>query len=338
MKKLTVSQAIHHQQFKSLLEHRDMPALSVYLPASNPSVVKQLFVEAQREAEAQLDTYGLHPLEMQELLVPLQELTQQPDFWNQAVQGLAVYVSADDSWTYFQAVTPDLRVIADDYFYVIPLITHYLNHKNFYVLNLSQDQLSQNENQLQARLYAASQLEITEIPLLSAELNGPDNLAELARELSGFLHIRVSPILIVCPQQSTYRQLCELFLANGLKLECHYAELNTVSLPELHQQAWQQLAPVLRFEQAEALRDYQTLQDSTKILHDVMAVVQAAYNSRVAKLFLVTRPPQPSSRSQRVEDMLNRAAIYTYLNGGEVYTVQAEELSGTEQAAAILRY
>lgn len=328
-----VSQPIHQQQFKSLLEHRDMPALSVYLPASSPSLVRELFAEAQREAESQLDEYGLHPLEMQELLAPLQELTQQPDFWIKAVQGLAVYVSADDSWIYFQAVTPDLRVIADDYFYVIPLITHYLNHKNFYVLNLSQHQ-----GQTYAKLYAASQLEITEIPLLSAELNGPDALAELARELSGFLHIRVSPILIISPQRSTYRQLCEFFLANGLKLECHYAELNTVSLPELHQQACQQLAPVLRFEQAEALRDYQTLQDSTKILHDVLAVVQAAYNSRVAKLFLVTRPPQPSSRSQRVEDMLNRAAIYTYLNGGEVYTVQAEELSGTEQAAAILRY
>lgn len=329
MNKPAICTAIHQQDLKSLLEHRGKPALSIYIPASDLSDVSQRFREARAAAEAELDEYALNATEIRALLAPLQQLAEDPDFCQQATQGMALYLSAEKVWPYFQAVTPDLRVVADDYFYVIPLITHYLTHRTFYVINL---------NDPKPRLYVASQLDITEIPLYAPALQNTGAIRQLALELQDFLQVRLSPLLIICRDELRYHQLHDLLSASGLSVECHHCQADTPSLQGLHQQVWDQIAPLLRLEQEEALRDYQTLQNSSKILRDVVSVVQAAYNSRVDKLFLVKRPSAYSHRSQRVDDLLNQATIYTYLNGGEVYTVEPDVLSGAEQAAAILRY
>lgn len=114
----------------------------------------------------------------------------------------------------------------------------------------------------------------------------------------------------------------------------------------------------LQREQEAALLHYQTLRDTPKALQDIVSVAQAAYNSRVEKLFLVVAhhyalPKRSgnghahhdgqdgkgqSAQHRRMDELLNRAAIYTYLNGGEVYTVSPDQLADAEQAAAILRY
>jgi hypothetical protein len=43
--------------------------------------------------------------------------------------------------------------------------------------------------------------------------------------------------------------------------------------------------------------------------------------------------PQPDD-----EDMLDFAAVHTFLNGGHVYTVEPEEMPNNQLVAAIFRY
>ena len=325
--------SLHHQDLKSLLEHREQPALSLYLPAAGASRARELFQQGLQEAEAQLDEYGLSTGEQSQLLEPVRELLQAPGIWRQSADGLAVFSSGQYFHYYFSAAMPEIRVVVDDYFYVIPLITDYLLQKPFYILDL---------NRLSPRLYLATQQDICEATLDGLAAPVQVGLERLARQVRRFLQGRLGPLLVVCQDSQRFKILRDLLTLEGLELECYQCEADACTLKDLHQQAWQQLVPLLRLDYDNALRSYRALEHSAQILQDVAAVAQAAYNSRVEKLFLVASK-QPGGKGayfqrRRIEELLNRAAIYTYLNGGEVYTVLPEQLSGIQDAAAILRY
>jgi len=333
----SVESLIHlgHQNLKSLLEHRGKPAVSIYLPQATGPETRLAYLQALTEVEAQLEDSEFNARELTVIASRLHDLQDAPVFWRQAADGLALFVSAEHFLYSGSAFVAEQQVVVDEFFYLIPLITHYLSHKTFHILNL---------NGPLPQLYLASQHEIRRLPELPTSSSGPD-LAVLAAGLRPFFQHQLSPLLVVCTDRRRFETFQTLLSQQSQPLDCHHCDTVATSMVRLHQEAWRRIAPVLQAELNEALSAYSALADTPKAVQDVTSVAQAAYNSRIDKLFLVApiqldKDPAPRKGLHRrsVEELLNRAAIYTYLNGGKVYTVRPEELTGAREAAAILRY
>jgi hypothetical protein len=125
------------------------------------------------------------------------------------------------------------------------------------------------------------------------------------------------------------------------------------NLKELHHQAWSIVSPLVQQQQQEAIALYQQLagENVTQASGDIKEIVPAAYYQKVDTLFVplgqqiwgkfdpdtmeVDLHPEPQPDD---EDMLDFAAVHTFLNGGQVYTVEAAQILNNQSAAAIFRY
>jgi len=122
---------------------------------------------------------------------------------------------------------------------------------------------------------------------------------------------------------------------------------------ELHEAAWKLVAPI--FEKAQKMD-----QDRFEQFHgqqnelasgDLKTVVKAAHYGKVETLFVPlgvqkwgSFDPQQnvvvvdSKQKPENEDLLDYAAMQTILNSGQVYAVRPEQVPGTGDLAAIMRY
>lgn len=127
-----------------------------------------------------------------------------------------------------------------------------------------------------------------------------------------------------------------------------------ITQPEtLHHQAWSIVSPLIEQQQQEAIALYQQLagEDLAQACSEIQEIVPAAYYQKVDTLFVplgtqvwgkfdpdtlsVDLHPEPQPDD---EDMLDFAAVHTFLNGGQVYTIEPEKMPSEETVAAIFRY
>lgn len=120
---------------------------------------------------------------------------------------------------------------------------------------------------------------------------------------------------------------------------------------ELQAEAWKIVEPHLRRSRLEAARRFEELAGGPRASGDVKTVVPAAWQGRVEHLFVaagrqlwgsfdpetlevqVSQEHRPGDR-----DLLNLAAVHTFLNNGAVYAVEPEEVPGGGLVAAVFRY
>lgn len=126
-----------------------------------------------------------------------------------------------------------------------------------------------------------------------------------------------------------------------------------VSERDLHQQAWEIFRPMFLEQQKDAISIYHHL-GSIKpglISGELKKIVPAAYFGRIDTLFAPKGLNQwgiflPDTNTVEFhteatpenEDLLDLAAINTFLNGGSVYSVDPDRVPGESEIAAILRY
>lgn len=121
----------------------------------------------------------------------------------------------------------------------------------------------------------------------------------------------------------------------------------------LHARAWEIVRPLIVRVREAAVERLRQLKGSASPLAstDVKEIVLGAYYGRVDTLFArlgqqrwgrvdtqaaeVTLDDEPLPES---EDLLDLAAVQTYLNSGAVYVVPADQMPGPEPIAAIFRY
>jgi hypothetical protein len=124
-----------------------------------------------------------------------------------------------------------------------------------------------------------------------------------------------------------------------------------LSAMELHEKAWPIIRPIFSMIEEEAKEKYYELKEKGLTSNAIDQVVPAALHGRVETLFVavgeqiwgrhnsdnltiqVHQEHQPED-----EDLLNLAAIQTFLNGGTVYAVETETVPDGNPVAAILRY
>ncbi|MEB3827704.1 baeRF7 domain-containing protein [Phormidium sp. CCY1219] len=152
-------------------------------------------------------------------------------------------------------------------------------------------------------------------------------------------------ILPIYHEANSYSHLLEKGIAGNPKL---------LKPEELQKWAWQVVQP--EFEQAyhEAVSKYEELVGSPEnheAFSQLQDIVPAAYYKRLDSLFVavdrhqwgqfdpntntvdIHESPQPND-----EDLLDFAAVYTFLNGGTVYAEPRDRVPGNAPVAAIARY
>ena len=120
---------------------------------------------------------------------------------------------------------------------------------------------------------------------------------------------------------------------------------------QLQERAWAVVQPHFSQAQEGAAAQYRQLVGTGRAINDILSIVMAAYDGRIDSLFVPVGVQQwgrfePESRTVRVhreaeagdEDLLDVAAMYTFLKRGTIYAVTADELPDRNPAAAILRY
>ena len=124
-----------------------------------------------------------------------------------------------------------------------------------------------------------------------------------------------------------------------------------LSPEELHARAWKLVQPRFLKAREEAISQYKQLAGTGRTSREIAEIVPAAAQGRVEKLvvalgvqvwgnFLPDRGTvelhdEPAAGS---EDLLDRAAIETLLNGGKVYTAEPDALPDNAPIIALFRY
>jgi hypothetical protein len=127
-----------------------------------------------------------------------------------------------------------------------------------------------------------------------------------------------------------------------------------LSPEELHAQAWEIVEPLFLKDQRKAADRFGELQGTGRATFDIREILPAAHDGRVDSIFTArgvriwgTYDPetreiklQDEQEAQRngSEDLIDRAAIQTWLNGGKVFAVDQQEVPQGYATAAIFRY
>ncbi len=143
-------------------------------------------------------------------------------------------------------------------------------------------------------------------------------------------------------EANTYPQLIEKGLAGSPE---------ELTVKELHKQSMGVLAPLMKESQKKAIAQYAELDGTGRTSKELESILLAAFHGRIETLFVATGYQQwgnyhqeeqkvdlQESASSENEDLVNAASLQTYLNGGAVYIVPAEEMPGDTGMAAIFRY
>jgi len=120
---------------------------------------------------------------------------------------------------------------------------------------------------------------------------------------------------------------------------------------ELHQQAWAIVEPYFLKAQQEAVDRYRQWAGSERASTDIKEIIPAAHDGRVELMVVAVGIQQwgsfdPDTLTVHLhqeaeagdEDLLDLAAIHTFLKGGTVYTVEPDGLPEEAPLAALFRY
>ncbi|MGZ3613375.1 MAG: baeRF7 domain-containing protein [Thermodesulfobacteriota bacterium] len=137
----------------------------------------------------------------------------------------------------------------------------------------------------------------------------------------------------------------------------HLMENGIVGNPEglkgekLHEQAWRIVEPHFLKAQEDAFSRYRQFAGNERASNSIKKIVPAAYDGRIDILFVALGVQQwgifdPDKHVVHFhldaepgdEDLLDLAAIHTYLNGGTVYPLKPEEMPDETPLAALFRY
>lgn len=119
----------------------------------------------------------------------------------------------------------------------------------------------------------------------------------------------------------------------------------------LHEQAWQLVGPRFNANRDKAQERFHAIASRNQISNRLDEILFAAVDGRIQTLFLAKGARQwgrfdaekraiarDDAADGNNEDLLDFAAVQTYLNGGTVYVVEPAEVPGGDALAAVFRY
>ncbi len=322
-----------------LADHQETPAVSLFLPthaAMAHDQDKNHLKKALDQARVCLVEH-LSETEIKDFLQPVEQLFKDASFWKNLRHGLAIYRGPDFlKWIRTPYPLP-YRVVVNSHFHVLPLIPYFEQCQRIFVLDLTVDTPT---------LYEANAFYMQPVSLPHAlpSLSHTEDFQELCKTLTPFLQKQNSP-LILAGSSEDFRH----FLAH-----CHYPQHAHLpfTTPQggwknpqlaLHTALQAQLQSILDDIRQYALEELRQQQNTATTLSNMREVANAAYNSRIAALFVRPFPEETETvlTEQNLavgQELVNLAATHTVLNGGKVYTLPQDTLNAQTPVAAILRY
>lgn len=311
------------QDFNQLLDHEKENSVSIYLPTHREGQETQQdpirFKNLLEKAEDRLMAAEIRRPQVEEYLIPLRNLLDSAEFWNNQAEGLAVFYSADQIRFYRLPCDFDEMVMIDDRFYLSPLVPVLRDHQAYFTLALSRDKI---------RLFEGTLMSVTEIDLgetptsLATALRFDDPEQDLQmhtgssspgtdggevyhghhpendeeKDILRFLHLIDEGV-----RKQIGEENAPLILAGVDSLVSLYREVNSyphlledhlsgnpdeLRPEELRKASWEIIEPYLDFQRQQALDDYYALVEQDQATDQLEKVVPAAVNGRVDTLFV----------------------------------------------------
>lgn len=181
-----------------------------------------------------------------------------------------------------------------------------------------------------------------------------DDLAQFFRQietaLKPFLREEKTPLLLAGVEYllPLYREITRYphVVDRDLVGNCDH-----LSAHELHQKAWPVMEPVFRQEPERAAVRYRELSGTGKTSDDIKQIIAAAHEGRIETLFVRAQShvwgvchaetgavELHESCQAGDDDLLDLAAVLTLSQRGTVYSVEREEMPGSEPIAVLFRY
>lgn len=152
------------EQLTELAKIEAEPSVSIYMPtyhveselSQNAIRLKNLIKKAKQELQDQ----GYREAEVDELLKPLQPMTENNALWLDQADGFAAFLTTDESRFYRLPIDFEELVVTGKRFHLKPLFPMIAANNRFYVLALSKNQV----RLFQGTHYSIAEIESKEIP------------------------------------------------------------------------------------------------------------------------------------------------------------------------------
>lgn len=380
---------ITQEELKKLLSKQQGLHISMYLPTHKTGRETQQnairFKNVLQEAEKRLLSKGLRSPDVKEMLDPAEKLQHSPGFWNNQSYGLAILLTKKDFHYYRLPLHFDELVVIGPSYHIKPLLPFFSTDGHFYILALSQNEIRLFEgtrdsvDAIDLESMPQTMAEALQLDRLNRHLDyhtgertpGPGGGAAVyhghdpsnenkTRILKWFKRIDAEMPDVLIGNQSPMVLAGVEFLfplyreANAYP---HLVEDGISGSPEeftpeeLHSRAWPIVEPYFIQTRENAAAQYYQLTDSGQTTTDVKEAVKAAYEGRVADLFValdvqVWGDFDPGTHTVHLHedaqtgdiDLLDLASIQTILNGGSVFAVEEEQVPDGGPLAAVFRY
>jgi Bacterial archaeo-eukaryotic release factor family 3 len=368
----TQSEYVGRRGLRELVDNSYGPCLSFFLPSHRPASRQRLF-DLMLDAERQLAPPTYSRARVDELLQPLRHLVEQ----NAELQDLTESIALFRAPGFFRCYrvpfrVPELVAVADS-FCLRPLHPLFETSSRAYLLLLQPNgaRLFWVDRKTISELRVP---ELGDISLPPRQLNLVRVISALGclsfgrmedtgstRSVSAH-HVRAETIACdpVCDYGTPLilagpHYLCQSYRKLSPSPELLDQEIRGASdgydLYELQQEAWAIASLYFSRARRKAVDRYYQFWHTLRASNSIRTIVSAARRGTVDVLFLAedllqTNPDDavsgdavvPSRSSTREEDLLNLAAIDTFLGGGTVYSMPADQVPGRRSAAAVFDY
>jgi hypothetical protein len=311
------------QDFTQLIEHQHENSISIYMPTyrmgketkQNPIRFKNLLAETKNRliknvlSQSDTDAY----------LKPLQELIGQYGFWQNQLDGLAIFHSPEGVHSFRLPLVFDEIAVIDRRFHIKPLIPLFSSNDRFYALALSQNHV---------RFFTGTRFGIEEIDLgdtptsmaEALEFDDPEKQLQFHSSTSPSRGKRNAMFHGHDPDNDDAQNIIRFFrqvnrgvmerigdqtaplvLVGVDYLLPLYAEANTYAHlaengvtgnpdelhpDELHKAAWEIIAPQVRAQYEKSVEKYQQIAAKVKATTDLAEIIPAAYHARIDTIFV----------------------------------------------------
>ena len=344
------------------------PRISIFLPGS--SVESDLGQNAMRlknllrEAERKLIERGGALDAIRELIEPIYALADRPSLWRHETKGLAVFRAANFLRYHLAPAGLPEMVVVDDHFCLGPVSSVVESGDRPFLLALRPDG---------ARLFetTAEALEKTLDVLLPAHSSeAVDATGSFRRRLRMFRRREISPenqkraplSYFTTLDQALRTRLdtertpvvlagmpgmCQMFrtfsrFSHRVAGEIHDSS-HALTTEELWWRCWEFASENFQAARQRTMDEYLQRWHTQLASNDIRDIEAAACRGRIETLFLsVLSGVSPKEQAGRTQDrgeqeLLNRAALHTFLSGGTIYAVAPDLVPGRGPAAAVFR-
>ena len=371
----------HHDPFTledldTLLEQRTGPCVSMFLPTARVTADTdrdriQLRNFRSDAFEHLMREHGLRRPEAESLLVPVDEMLEDVEFWPYLSDGLAIFLAPSAHFVFRVAAPLEPRLGVGHRFVLKPLIPLLSGDGTYYVLALSRNEVRLFEGSRQG----AREVQVDDLPRNMAKAltrrgregeRGMNKLwqgdegqktlyrkyfLEVDRALRPLYAGRSEPLVIagvdyllpIFREATGYRHVVD----GGI-----HGNPEELSEAEIHERAWPLVEPILDAPRQDARQKLKALRGTERVSDDLSTLLGAAYDGRVESLFIdidvdLFGTFDPTSRESAVRaseaeasdvDLTALAARWVFARGGMVFGASEGDVSEERPIAAVMRY